>query len=70
MDAVQPDFTVDKNVNTGNRCGVRAAVLIAPDDNLSITPRFMVQRIEADGWNRDRRLQHPGQPPTRRRGPS
>ncbi len=52
MDAVQPDLSVDKNVNTGKRGGVRAAFTIAPDDNLSITPRFMAQRNESDGWNR------------------
>ena len=52
MDAVQPDFSVDENVNTGNRAGVRAAVQIAPNDNLVITPRFMFQNLNTDGWNR------------------
>ncbi len=52
MDAVQPDLSVDKNVNTGERFGVRAAVLIAPDDSLSITPRFMYQKVKTNGWNR------------------
>ena len=53
MDAVQPDFSVDKNVNTGDRFGVRAAVLIAPDDRLSITPRFVYQKVKTNGWNRN-----------------
>jgi iron complex outermembrane receptor protein len=52
MDAVQPDLSVDENVNTGRRGGVRAAVTIAPTDELSITPRFMYQRQTMDGWNR------------------
>jgi iron complex outermembrane recepter protein len=52
MDAVQPDLGTDKNVNTGSRTGVRAAVRIAPSDKLVITPRFVYQRAEADGWNR------------------
>jgi iron complex outermembrane receptor protein len=52
MDAVQPDLSVDKNVNTGDRFGVRAAVLIAPDDSLSITPRFVYQKVKTNGWNR------------------
>jgi iron complex outermembrane recepter protein len=52
MDAVQPDLSVDENVNTGRRGGVRAAVTIAPTDALSITPRFMYQRQTMDGWNR------------------
>ncbi|HEY6066619.1 MAG TPA: TonB-dependent receptor, partial [Thermoanaerobaculia bacterium] len=52
MDAVQPDLSIKKNVNTGDRFGFRAAVQIAPDDRLSITPRFVYQKLEADGWNR------------------
>jgi iron complex outermembrane receptor protein len=52
MDAVQPDLSVDKNVNTGKRGGLRAAITIAPTDALSITPRFMYQRSSSDGWNR------------------
>jgi len=53
MDAVQPDFSVDKNVNTSRRGGVRAAFTLAPTDELSITPRLMYQRITSDGWNRN-----------------
>jgi iron complex outermembrane receptor protein len=52
MDAVQPDLSVDKNVNTGQRAGVRASFEIAPTDQLTITPRFMYQKAESDGWNR------------------
>jgi iron complex outermembrane recepter protein len=52
MDAVQPDFTVDRNVNTGRRAGVRAAFEISPTDALSITPRFMYQNSKSNGWNR------------------
>ena len=52
MDAVQPDFSVDSNVNTGQRAGVRAAFEISPTDELSITPRFMYQKAESNGWNR------------------
>ncbi len=52
MDAVQPDLSVDKNVNTGKRGGLRAAITVAPTDELSITPRFMYQRASSDGWNR------------------
>ncbi len=52
MDAVQPDLSVKKNVNTGDRTGVRASVLITPSDRLSIVPRFVYQKVEMDGWNR------------------
>ncbi|MDQ5831770.1 MAG: TonB-dependent receptor, partial [Actinomycetota bacterium] len=52
MDAVQPDLSLKEDVNTGDRLGVRAAVTIAPDDRLTITPRIVYQELEADGWNR------------------
>ena len=52
MDAVQPDLSVKKNVNTGDRTGVRAAVTFAPDESLTITPRVLYQKVQSDGWNR------------------
>jgi iron complex outermembrane receptor protein len=52
MDAVQPNLSIDENVNTGTRAGVRAALRVEPSDRLSITPRIVYQRVEADGWNR------------------
>ncbi len=44
--------TTKQDVNTGDRTGVRAAIKIAPNDRLSITPRFVYQEVTADGWNR------------------
>jgi iron complex outermembrane recepter protein len=52
MDAVQPDLSVSEDVNTGDRAGVRAAVRIAPNERLTITPRVFYQRAAMDGWNR------------------
>jgi iron complex outermembrane receptor protein len=52
MDAVQPDLSVDEDVNSGDRTGVRAAIQISPNDQLSITPRLLYQKVEMDGWNR------------------
>ncbi len=52
MDAVQPDLSIKKDVNRGSRTGVRASLAITPDDQLTITPRFVYQKAEADGWNR------------------
>src|SRR5919106_3394538 len=52
MDAVQPDFSVDENVNTGARTGVRAALRFSPSEAFTITPRIIVQQVEMDGWNR------------------
>jgi len=52
IDAVQPGLSVNEDVNSGDRIGVRAAVKIAPSDRLTITPRVLFQRVEMDGWNR------------------
>ncbi|MGQ0815952.1 MAG: TonB-dependent receptor [Gemmatimonadota bacterium] len=52
MDAVQPDFSIDDNVNSGDRTGVRASVSFVPSEGFSITPRVVFQRVEMDGWNR------------------
>ncbi|HLA77744.1 MAG TPA: TonB-dependent receptor [Vicinamibacteria bacterium] len=52
MDAVQPDLSVEKDVNGGYRAGLRAAIKIAPNDSLTITPRLVYQKVAMDGWNR------------------
>src|SRR5687768_15191485 len=52
IDAVQPDLSVNDDVNEGHRAGARAAFLFAPNDRLSITPRLLYQEVEMDGWNR------------------
>jgi len=50
-DALQPDFSVDQNVNDGFRTGARAALTMQPTDKLTITPRFIYQRAKSYGWN-------------------
>ncbi len=52
MDAVTPDLSLDKDVNTGNRSGGRAAVSFAPNERWTVTPRIVYQKVEMDGWNR------------------
>ena len=52
MDAVQPDFTVNENVNGSDRTGIRAALRIEPNERFNITPRVFYERVQADGWNR------------------
>jgi iron complex outermembrane receptor protein len=52
IDAVQPNGDVDKDVNDGYRRGIRAAMRFEPTENLTITPRFLYQTIEVDGFNR------------------
>ena len=52
MDAVQPDGSVNEDVNGGRRTGARVAVLVQPNESLSITPRIIYQDVSLDGWNR------------------
>ncbi len=52
IDAVQPNLSVKKDVNTGYRTGGRFAVKIAPSERLTIVPRFVYQKVKMDGWNR------------------
>jgi iron complex outermembrane receptor protein len=51
MDAVQPDLSLNEDVNDGQRLGVRAAVRVAPNDRWNIVPRFIWQTVETDGYN-------------------
>lgn len=52
MDAVQPNFHVDNDVNSGNRTGVRVAWRFEPNGRFSLTPRLIYQKVHMDGWNR------------------
>jgi len=52
IDAVRPDLSVKKDVNSGYRTGGRAGITFAPSDRFSITPRLVYQKVKMDGWNR------------------
>jgi len=52
IDAVQPNLSVKKDVNSGNRTGARLSFLVKPDDKLTIIPRIVYQKVDMDGWNR------------------
>jgi len=52
IDAVQPNLSVNKDVNNGYRAGSRLAFLWQPDANLTITPRVLYQKVDMKGWNR------------------
>jgi iron complex outermembrane receptor protein len=52
INAVQPDLSVKKDENSGYRAGTRISFLFKPNDNLSITPRFLYQKLDMSGWNR------------------
>ncbi len=52
IDAVQPDLSINKDVNSADRYGGRLALELRPTDTLTITPRVVVQKVDADGFNR------------------
>ncbi len=52
IDAVQPNLSVNKDVNHGYRAGSRLSFLFKPNDQLSITPRVVYQKVDMRGWNR------------------
>ena len=52
MDARQEDGSFRKDVNSGDRSGVRAAFAFNIGDNITIMPRVIYQEINADGFNR------------------
>ena len=52
MNAVQPNGSLDEDVNRGRRTGARLAFLIRPSERLSVTPRILYQDVSMDGWNR------------------
>ncbi len=52
IDAVQPDFSVNDDVNDGDRWGARLGFRFDATESLTITPRVLYQKVEMDGWNR------------------
>ncbi len=53
IDSHQPDGSLKKDVNDGERYGGRVAMRFEPNDDLVITPRFVYQKVEVDGYNRE-----------------
>ena len=51
MDAVQPSGKI-QDVNSGSRAGARIALRAQPNDNFTITPRLVYQKLDMNGWNR------------------
>jgi len=52
VDAVQPGLRVKEDVNGFDRSGARLAWRTQPNERLTITPRVIYQKLNADGWNR------------------
>jgi len=52
IDAHKEGGAVDEDVNDGDRFGGRLALLWEPNENLSIAPRVVYQKIDLGGFNR------------------
>ena len=52
IDALGEGGSLEKDVNSGNRSGIRAALTVMPNDTWTITPRFIYQEVNSGGFNR------------------
>jgi iron complex outermembrane recepter protein len=53
IDSIQPGGSIKKDVNDGDRAGVRLSMLWKPTEQLSITPRFVFQNLSSNGYPRE-----------------
>jgi outer membrane receptor protein involved in Fe transport len=53
IDALQEGGGIEKDVNSGEKAGVRTSLRFEPADNIAITPRFVYQDTTTDGFNRE-----------------
>jgi iron complex outermembrane receptor protein len=52
IDSYYPGRAVREDVDGGSKTGARIAMLFQPNENLSITPRVVYQKLETDGFPR------------------
>ncbi len=52
IDSVYPGRAKREDVNGGEKTGARVSLLIQANENLSITPRVVYQKLETDGYPR------------------
>src|SRR5262245_29081686 len=52
IDATQPNLSVHKSQDGGSKAGGRVALLVKPNEDLSITPRIVYQKLSTDGFPR------------------
>jgi len=52
IDSVYPGRALREDVNGGEKSGARVALLFQPNENISITPRIIYQKLETDGYPR------------------
>jgi iron complex outermembrane recepter protein len=53
IDAIQPDGSIKRDVNDGDRTGARVSMLWRPTEQLTITPRLMYQNLTTNGYPRE-----------------
>jgi iron complex outermembrane receptor protein len=53
IDSIQPGGGIKKDVNDGDRAGMRLSMLWKPTEQLSITPRFVYQNLSTNGYPRE-----------------
>ena len=69
IDAYGEDGTKNEDINSGKREGLRLAATFSPSENVSITPRIIVQQIDFDGYNRQEEFNMFANPYTTTRSP-
>jgi iron complex outermembrane recepter protein len=52
IDSVYPGRARREDVNSGEKYGARVAMLFQPNENVSITPRVVYQKLQTDGYPR------------------
>jgi iron complex outermembrane receptor protein len=52
IDSVYPNRSTREDVNSGSRTGGRLSFRFEPNENFSITPRLLYQKLETDGYPR------------------
>jgi iron complex outermembrane receptor protein len=52
IDATQPNLAVHENQDGGSKTGGRIALLFKPNEDFSITPRVVYQKLDTDGFPR------------------
>src|SRR3984893_8323087 len=53
IDSIQPGGGIKKDVNDGDRAGMRLSMLWKPTERLSITPRIVYQNLSNNGYPRE-----------------
>jgi iron complex outermembrane receptor protein len=52
IDSLYPSRAAREDVNSGDKSGARVALTFKPNENWSITPRLVYQKLETDGYPR------------------